>query len=279
VEEGKTDLYVTLSFHEQPIDPTRPALTDTCGAVAACTFGKVRETVCVGVAVDPPPPDERCETCCGACTGCALLLARIECFELDRPIEPAAVDTGVRRELATHVPARVSGISWSHGAVYSPEMARRILGTNHKQGGLEIRFTRPVHAADVRDPVLQILVAERGRGRSANVYELAGEFVGVPDDGLVEAIRYRQTSGETLQDGDLVMIVLRAPLLLDACCRPAEGLHAGGRVPLLCEYEDHRAGDAPTTCVRPPFRAGPWTSYGAGNFESWFFISSPEESE
>jgi hypothetical protein len=279
VEDGETKIYVTLCFHEQPIEPTRPALADPCGSVSACTYGKVRDSVRLGVTVERPAADTRCETCCGECEECCLLLAEIGGYARGRVIGADDIDMSVRRELGTQVPATVDGISWTHGGDYSPDDARRILGTNGGTDGLELHFSRRVHAADLRDPVLQINVTERGRGRSANVYELAGEFVDVPSSGFVKKVRYRQTSGETLQDGDLVLVTLRAPMILDDCCRPLHGLNVGGRVPLLPDYEEFRSGDPPDFCESPPFRAGGWTTYGLGNFESWFFIRSTEGSQ
>jgi hypothetical protein len=274
-EGGASTLYVSVCYCEQPIEPTRPALADPCSANGTCTYGKVRDSVSVHVSVEPPRGDERCETCCGACEECCLLLATVSDFADGRPIEATAVDTSVRREIGTGVATTITGISWSHGGSYSPDVARDILGTDGGDG-IEIRFSQPVHAEDLVDPVLQIHVAERGRGRSANIYELVGEFVGVPADGYVESLRYRQTSGESLQDGDLVTIVFRAPMVLDRCCRPVAGLHSG-RVPLLEDYERFRSGEPRHHCERPPFRAGPWTTHGDGNFESWFFIRTGTE--
>jgi hypothetical protein len=277
LEDGGETLYVSLCFHEQPVEPTRPALTDPCGAVGACTFGKLRDSVRVHVSLDEPSEDLRCDSCCEACAECCLLLASVADFSKDAPVEDADIDNSVRREIGAYVPAAVAGVSWSHGGTYTAEQAAEILGADGGEG-LEIRFTRPIHANGLRDPVLQVYVTERGRGRAAGVYELQGTFGGTGGATWVDRLRYRQTTDESLQRGDLVMITLRAPMLLDRCCRPLDGLHVGGRVPLLPEYERFRAADVPTFCDQPPFKAGPWTTHGAGNFESWFCIQPKDDS-
>jgi len=263
-------LYVSLCFHEQPVEPTRPAMSDPCGAIGTCAFGKLRDSVRVSVSLDPPREDDRCDTCCSACSDCCLLLAQVAETE---------VDNTVRRELGTHVPARISGVSWTHGATYSVDEAARILGTAKGARGFEIRFTRPVLAECLRDAVVQITVTEGGRGRKGNIYAVAGEFVDVPKSGPVTSLHYRQRTLESLQLGDFVMITFRAPMVLDACCRPVEGLNVGGHVPQLPDAEVRRRTKRSKVCAEPPFKPGPWTSYGQGNFESWFFISGSSGEE
>jgi hypothetical protein len=279
LEGGEETLWVSICFHEQPVEPTRPALTDSCGAVGACMFGKLRDSVCVRVSLDEPGEDTRCDTCCSACEECCLLLASVSGFLRNEPLEESGVDNSVRREIGTARAAAIAGVSWSHGGLYEVDQARELLGSGGgDDDGLEIRFTRGLREEGFVDPVLQVYVTERGGGRSANVYELRGEFGQLTkESGLVTAVRWHQTSDETLQYGDLVTITLRAPLLLDRCCRPLHGLNVGGRVPLLEEYEHLRSGAAPDECEGPPFKAGPWTTHGEGNFESWFFIRGREE--
>ena len=97
-------------------------------------------------------------------------------------------------------------------------------------------------------------------------------------DEFTRQLRWRQTSGESLQDGDRVLITIRTPFILDRCCRPVDGTHVGGRVPLLpsCKPVHHE----PDLCSTPPSGAGPWTSgtgTGAGVFESWFFVRENHE--
>src|SRR4051794_40662875 len=79
--DGPATLYITLCYCEQGIDPIRPVLSDSCGTTAACSYGKLREAVRVGVSLAKPHEDTRCETCCTTCEECCLLLARIEGFK------------------------------------------------------------------------------------------------------------------------------------------------------------------------------------------------------
>jgi hypothetical protein len=90
------------------------------------------------------------------------------------------------------------------------------------------------------------------------------------------------------------MIIIRGDFILDACCRPIDGNHVGGRVPQLPAYvkpeteqpaqQGRGAQDArghhepckePAPCVNPPGGIGPWTSGNGtvgGTFESWFYV-------
>jgi hypothetical protein len=107
------------------------------------------------------------------------------------------------------------------------------------------------------------------------------------DGEFTDHFRYRQTTRETLQDGDRVLITVRAAFILDHCCRPVDGTNVGGRVPFIgrakadAETETDHGHDPkpepePTGCLVPPTGIGPWTSgTGAGGdvFESWFFVT------
>ena len=123
---------------------------------------------------------------------------------------------------------------------------------------------------------------EAGTGRAANIYNKPGHLVDKPDDGLVDRIFYRDTTDETLEPGDRVLVMLRADFILDECCRPVDGENTGGRVPLLPEYAE-RFGlyplRHPHECCVPPKGYGAWTSGNGtpgGTFESWFYIRERE---
>ncbi|MDH3445864.1 MAG: hypothetical protein OEN50_18210, partial [Deltaproteobacteria bacterium] len=82
-----------------------------------------------------------------------------------------------------------------------------------------------------------------------------------------------------------IMIFVRAPRILDECCRPLDGAHTGGRTPFVKdeEFKDFKRDVEITECKwPPPFGYGPWTS-GTGapgaNFESWFYIKQKPKSE
>ncbi|HQX54229.1 MAG TPA: hypothetical protein PLR25_30225, partial [Planctomycetaceae bacterium] len=83
-----------------------------------------------------------------------------------------------------------------------------------------------------------------------------------------------------------VLIIVRTDFILDTCCRPVDGNHVGGMVPLI------QVGSPPnptnTDCVpaigencqqsHSPFRrreSGNGTP--GGTFESWFFTSGESD--
>lgn len=286
-------LYVSLCYCPQPIDPVRPVQSDACGAIAECTPGKVRDSVRVRVTVDPPCEDERCEPCCCPCKDPCLLLARIDCFVPGEPVCPEQIHNEVRRMLSRYDLTRVSGISWTHGAHYTISEAYSLLGADKpaKKGtpadphrGLEIRFSRPIRSSTVREGVIDLWVTEGGRGRRGNLYNLEGEILWPPAVGApeyVDHIHYRQTTGETLQSGDRVLVILRAAFLLDKCCYAVDGENIGGRVPIILpKYECYQRDTGVTECCAPPHGFPPWRSgdgVQAGTFESWFFICRDKE--
>jgi len=300
VKRSVSDLYVSLCYCEEPVDPVRPVLPDACGATSDCAFSKTRDSLRIEVTATPPHHDHRCDTCCECCADECLLIAKIECFIAGEPLPESHIHNGVRRPLSTYDATTITGISWKHGHTYTQEEARRILGTDHdeddSQIGLEIRFSRPVRASTIHRGVLDVWVIEGGRGRAGDIYHKSGVFVHKPKDGYVDRIFYRDTTRETLEPGDRVLIIFRADFVLDHCCRPVDGEHVGGKVPLLPEYEhyhhehygeegqdeeQHHDGHRRSEeCCTPPGRPGPWTSGNripGGTFESWFYIREDEK--
>jgi hypothetical protein len=287
VKEGADTLYLSLCYCEQPVDPVRPVVQDICGATPECAYGKLQDSIRVRVTVDPPPCDTRCETCCEPCPEACLLLARIDCFCPGHPLRAHQIHNEVRRPLSLYPPTTITGISWRNGHHYTQEEAKDLMGT-HRHGmsrgkGLEIRFSRPVLASTIHPGVIDTWVIEGGRGRSANIYHKAGEFVDKPHDGTVERIFYRDVTDETLEPGDRVLVILRTNFILDECCRPVDGEHVGGRVPLIREYaEKYNLHPHHGECHIPPKGYGPWTSGNGtpgGTFESWFHIREREAEE
>jgi hypothetical protein len=271
-------LFISLCFCEQGIDPIRPILNDPCGTVATCAFGKVRETVQITVSLSPPDEDRRCETCCTACAECCLLLARVDGYRHHHALEEGAVHNEVRRRLptATRPPTVITGINWVHGARYSKAQGEQLLGTYDEARGIEIQFSRPVHASSLRRGVVELWRLEGGGGRSGYLSEIRGRFVDLPESGTVNAFRYRQADGEDLDGGDRILIQVRCAFILDECCMPVDGAHVGGRVPPLPDAVFPDNYHAPTDCLLPPWGYGPWTSGngtpGSG-FESWFVVA------
>ena len=113
--------------------------------------------------------------------------------------------------------------------------------------GLAVHFSDGVRVDSLVPGVVDIQVIEGGAGRNADSWFMGGEFAGLPDTEFTSDFRYRQTTRETLQIDDRVLITVRTAFLLDHCGRPVDGTHVGGRMP---------------------------TGNGVGGdvFESWFFV-------
>jgi hypothetical protein len=286
VLQGAETLYVSLCYCERPVDPVRPVLSNACSATSDCTYSKLQDCVRVQVTVDPPACDERCETCCECCEQACLLLARICEFRPGHPWHEWQIDNHVRRPLSRYVLTTIKEISWRHGHSYTQEEAKLLMGTDHDDDdpddlkGLEIRFSRPVLTSTIRRGVIDTWVMEGGSGRSGNIYHKKG-VLGLPDTEYTDRVFYRDATGETLEPGDRVLIIVRADFILDHCCRPVDGEHVGGRVPQIEEYaEDFGEYPEPEHCCIPPVGYKPWTSGNGdpgGTFESWFYIKEREK--
>src|SRR5260370_22708622 len=163
---------------------------------------------------------------------------------LSRPSAAATPDPQLfRRPLGLYLPTRITGISWRTGHHYTQEQANHLMGTRerheHRGPGLEIRFSRPVLASTIRHGVLETWAIEGGRGSRARIYHKDGEFVDKPREGTVDRIFYRDTTDETLEPGDRLLVILRTDFILDECCRAVDGEHIGGSVPPLHEHAEH----------------------------------------
>ena len=285
VKQGAHQIYISICHCEQPVDPVRPVSSGPCGAMSECAYGKWEEGVRVLVTVDPPPADTRCETCCEPCANACLCLARIECFFPGHEVQERHIHNEARRPISVYSPTTITGVSWQIGHHYTQDQAKELMGT-HDRGephgkGLEIRFSRPVLASTIHRGVMDTWVIEGSRGRRGNIYNKPGELVEQPKHGLVDRIFYRDTSDDTLEPGDRVLVILRSDFILDQCCRSVDGENTGGRVPLLKEYAERYHITPPhyEECCIPPKGYGPWTSGNGrpgGTFESWFFIRERE---
>lgn len=277
-EGRKVDLYVSICFCEQPVDPFRPIITDQCGAVAECTYGKLRESVSVRVSLTAPEPDTRCETCCTPCKEPCILLARICGFERGCELSDDAIHNEVRRRIGLYRHTVITGINWVHGAAYLRHEAEALLGTEDEAAGLVVHFSRPVWAELLKQRgVVELWRIEGGKGRSGYFSEIRGHcYPQHVHDGMARSFRYRQTDQESLDYGDRILITIRSAFILDACCRPVDGAHVGGRVPLLPGSLCPEKQPPHHECAIPPWGYGPWTS-GSGSpgssFESWIIVS------
>lgn len=269
--DGDT-VWVGVRYRERPVEPTRAVYNDGCAESSDCEFGWTEECYAVHVTGREPPADERCDTCCSRCRHKTLWLARIDEVNRHRPVRGEQIHMNVRRPFGGHVPTVITGINWIHGHTYTVDEARTLLGTHDERGGLVVRFSGDVRVDTLRPGVVEIQVIEGGAGRNASTWYMGGTFA-EPDgnEEFTRRFRYRQTTREVLQDGDRVMIGVRAAFILDRCCRPVDGTHVGGRVPRIDPVETGER----QSCDVPPSGIGPWTSgTGAGGdvFESWFFV-------
>jgi hypothetical protein len=257
-------VYLSICYHEQPIDPMRPLVTGGCEPVADLEYSRIRETyrICAGTTRPDPGPD--CEPCCGSGDSCCLELAAIVEFDPGKPVVAEQLRFRGRRALARHRLAQITGISWVHGATYAHDDANAML-----EEGFEFRLSRPVQVASLRPSVVDLKGIDGGAGRSAGTYLIAGEFTGLPSAEVTHAFRYRSTTDETLQFGDQLMITVRGDFIIDDCCRAIDADHVTGGVPLI-------AGTArqPVPGSAEPLCPPRWSGNGleGGDFVSWIFV-------
>jgi hypothetical protein len=296
-DECGTVIYLSICYCAEPTHPSRPVLPDNCGALSGCNYGKYRDSVRFRVSLDPPTADDRCELCCTPCDDECVLLAKVT-WDGFSAITADDIDNSVRRPLALYRPTVITGVSWRHGGTYSQSEAKAVLGTavdsGDRRDGIEVVFSRPVYAETLSPGVVDLWRVQGGRGLRGVISQIEGDYVGKPDAGLITSFKYRDESGETLNEGDRIIVVIRGDFILDACCRPVDGNHVGGRVPQLPAYaraataqSAQQGTDArdvparrdpckePEPCVTPPTGIGPWTSGNGtvgGTFESWFYI-------
>ncbi len=262
--EKPATVYLTLCFHEMPIDPSRPMLPGRCEPAPACEHARILETYRICASLERPDPGPDCEPCCGACGDVCLELASVRAFDPAEPLVQEQIDLTGRRPLALRELTEIVGVNWVHGATYSREDANALLDV-----GLELWFSRGVEVATLLPGVFDLTGIESGSGRSAGPYNIEGEFVDLPTEPYVDRVRYRRTTEETLQYGDRVLITVRGDFILDECCRAVDADHLGGSVPLVGESPYEPVGDAlERRC--PPRPSGDGVE--GGEFVSWIYV-------
>ncbi|WP_052422934.1 hypothetical protein [Nonomuraea candida] len=280
-----TTVWIGIEYDERAVEPTRTVFNSSCADTSDCEYGYTEESYAVRVTTRRPPDDERCEPCCSRCEHKVLWLARIDDVDWRRPVRGEQIRMNIRRLFGKRVPTVITGINWRHGHTYTVDEARELLGTQKQSGGLVVRFSDDVRVDSLQPGVVEIQVIEGGAGRNADTWYMGGKFEEPAGGEYTRHFRYRQTTRETLQDGDRVLVTVRAAFILDRCCRPVDGTNVGGKVPYLRRGRDIQ-GDWPEPaenelesrrgCGLPPSGIGPWTSgTGAGGdvFESWFFVT------
>lgn len=283
-ERETTRVWVGIEYCERPVEPTRAVYNDGCADTSDCEHAYTEETYAIRVTGKKPPEDDRCDNCCSRCEHKVLWLARIDNVDFHKPVRAGQIHMNIRRPFSKYVPTVITGVNWIHGHTYTVDEARALLGTQDENGGIEVRLSDDVRVDTLKPGVVDIQVIEGGAGRNASTWYMGGKFE-EPDPRYMEftrQFRFRQTTREVLQDGDRVLITVRTAFILDQCCRPVDGTHVGGRVPLIktstatdAETETETETETQTGCALPPGGIGPWTSgTGAGGdvFESWFFV-------
>lgn len=284
-DDSNTEILVELSvcYCEQPTYPSRPVVTDICAAVSKCVYGRTLEGFKFRVSLTPSEPDRRCSNCCEICENVCVVLAHIH-WDPSLPITMDDIDWRPRRSVSLYQTTVITGVSWLHGATYSSHQAKDVLGTEKphdpqpRTHGIEVVFSKPVYAETLQPGVVDLWRIQGGKGLSGVISLIEGNFVDKPDTGLISSFKYRDESGETLNIGDRVLIIIRGNFILDECCQPVDGEHVGGLVPQLEAYQDD---DIDIDCLPPvppcaQARHQPWTSGNSrpgATFESWFFIN------
>ena len=270
--------YLSVAYCERPVGPMRGVFLDDCDNGTNCEYGWCRDAWHPVVSLTAPRNDGCADPCCECCPDARVLLARIDDVRPDEAVDWDDIWLGKRRPLARYHYTTIAGVNWTHGGTYTREQVSHLLATrrdrNHRPGsGLRVEFSAPVHATSLQRGVVEIRVVE-GR-RDAESRYVPGRFTDLPEEGLVTGFRYEQTTDETVQLGDQINITIRTPFILDRCCRPVDGTHVGGRVPLLRGFEPGRHHPPHDFCPRPPGGTGRWTTgtgTGAGVFESWIYV-------
>jgi len=261
-------VYLTLCHREVLADPRRPLLANGCEPSQSCEYARVIETFQICASTVAPDPGPACEPCCGACGDPCLVLVAIEAFDPAVPVRAEQLDTRGRRRLALHPFAQVTETNWVHGATYEPGVANDML-----DAGLEVRFSRGVQVASLRQGVVELTGIEMGRGRSGSMYNIEGDFVDLPASELTDRFVYKRTTGETLQDGDRLIITVRGDFILDECCRAVDGNHVGGRVPVSGSADFPPQSTPDPVC--PPRPSGDGVE--GGDFVSWIHMAKKAE--
>jgi hypothetical protein len=263
-------VYLKLCFHEIPIDPARPLLTGGCDPVPGCEHARILDCYRICATLDRPDKGPACEPCCGACGDVCLELVAIRDFKPGQPLTESQIDLTGRRALALHELTEIIGINWVHGATYSRENANSLLDS-----GLRVWFSRGVRVASLTRGVFELTGVESGGGRSASPYNIEGEFVDLPNDELTTEMKYRRTTGETLQYGDRLIITIRGDFIVDECCRALDANHLGGGVPLAGEDTYRPATEASSEPFCPPRPSGDGVE--GGDFVSWIYVEERGE--
>jgi hypothetical protein len=154
--------------------------------------------------------------------------------------------------------------------------------------GLKVKFSRPVWKSTLKRGVVDLWVVRGGGGARTDIYNIDVAFYYGDDhrsttDHVIIRAMGKHKQADNPDPDDRYIIIIRAPFILDECCRPVDGAHVGGRTPLIDDREPVRPEAGPgDVCPKPPPSYGPWTSgtgYPGANFESWFYVAEEYDEE
>ncbi len=169
-------VWIGIEYNERAVEPTRTVFNSSCADTSDCEFGYTEESYVVRVTTKEPPKDERCETCCSRCEHKVLWLARIDGVDWYRPIGADQIHMNIRRPFGKRVPTVITGVNWRHGATYTVDEAKQLLGTQKESGGLFVQFSDGVRVDSLKPGVVDIQVIEGGAGRNADTWYMGGKF-------------------------------------------------------------------------------------------------------
>jgi hypothetical protein len=268
---GET-LYVSVEHVETAAYPSRP-VAESCDPPAGVQYGRIRDEARVVVSLHAPEHPV-CDACLEGCPDPRLLLAGVR---LTEPGTSAAVEVRLelRRLLARHELATITGVGWVHGGTYSRRSAEQLL-----TDGVGLRFSRPVRAASIAPGVVDLIVYEGGGGRRDAWYFKGIDLETAPGEELVDELTVRLSQPESFNNGDRILMRVRCDFILDECCRAVSGAHLGGGVPFdqaLAHGEATHPEPAALPCEHPPDRPGPWRSGNGvegGVWDSWVYVGN-----
>jgi hypothetical protein len=274
-------LYVSIEHVERPVRPTR-GLADGCDPMAGIQYGRIRDESRVVVSLEEPKHGH-CQACLDVCSDPRVLLASIQLVDRDKAAKVLSRPE-LRRMLARHELATITGVGWVHGGSYERRQAELLL-----TDGFGLRFSRPILADSLQEGVIDMIIYEGGSGRRDALYYKAVDLEKESGATSVTEVTIKMSQPESFQVGDRIHLSVRCDFLLDECCRALSGAHLGGGVPLdkTLARGDARHPDAPKlACLQPPDRSGPWRSGNGvegGVWESWIKVvndtypTAPEE--
>jgi hypothetical protein len=180
------------------------------------------------------------------------------------------LDHTVRRDVSRHRHTTITGISWVHDRVYTRTQANSLLET-----GLKVWFSDYVRSSSLTPNVVDVVVYQ-GKTPPAGFLYRKQLQLDAGDEEYTKTVRITFETGEQVQIGDRVQILVKGDFILDRCCRAIDGNNLGGRVPTF-GTDDVVDDDDP--CATPPGRPGRWTSGNGvegGTFESWFSVETDD---